>query len=479
MNIEHIQPKEVFRWFAEISAVPRGSHNEKAISDFLVRFAKERSLEAYQDEALNVIIKKPGTAGYEKSPTVILQGHMDMVCEKTADSNHNFLKDPIKLIVEGDTLHADRTTLGGDDGIAVAYALAILDSKSLAHPPLEVLITTTEEVGMDGARALKADHLQGRILFNVDSEEEGVFLVSCAGGANTHVDFKIETEPLKGQALAIKIDGLLGGHSGMEIIKQRANAIKLLGRVLSAVKVEQAVHIVSISGGSKHNAIAKEALAIIAVGDAARAQAAIGQLATAIKAEYRAADKDIRIAAEPATALPKMMYNGTVSSGIIDFMTIVPDGVQYMSMDIPGLVQTSLNNGILALSGETLTFTISVRSSVKSELDEIVQVLKLCAERTGGIFSKVSEYPAWEYSPQSRARDVAVKTYKELTGKEPVVSAVHAGLECGLIKKTIPDIDAVSFGPNLYDVHTPNEHLSISSVERMWKFIVKLLENMR
>ena len=197
MNIENIQPKEVFHWFAEISAVPRGSHNEKAISDFLVNFAKERSLEVYQDEALNVIIKKNGTDGYEKSPTVILQGHMDMVCEKTADSNHDFLKDPIKLIVDGDNLHADRTTLGGDDGIAVAYALAILDSKSLAHPPLEVLITTTEEVGMDGARALKADHLQGRILFNVDSEEEGVFLVSCAGGANTHVDFKIETEPLK------------------------------------------------------------------------------------------------------------------------------------------------------------------------------------------------------------------------------------------------------------------------------------------
>ena len=265
----------------------------------------------------------------------------------------------------------------------------------------------------------------------------------------------------------------------MEIIKQRANAIKLLGRVLSAVKAEQPVHIVSIAGGSKHNAIAKEAEAIITVEDADRAQAVIAQLAEAIKAEYRVADKDIRITAKPATALPKMMYNGTVSTGIIDFMTMDPDGVQYMSMDIPGLVQTSLNNGILALDGDTLTFTISVRSSVKSELDEIVQVLQLCAERTGGIFSKVSEYPAWEYSPKSHARDVAVKTYKELTGKEPVVSAVHAGLECGLIKKTIPDIDAVSFGPNLYDVHTPNEHLSISSAERMWKFIVKLLENMR
>ena len=479
MNIKHIQPKEVFHWFAEISTIPRGSNNEKAISDFLVHFAKARSLEVYQDEALNVIIKKPGTAGYEKAPTVILQGHMDMVCEKTADSKHDFLKDPIKLIVEGDNLHADRTTLGGDDGIAVAYALAILDSNQLAHPPLEVLITTNEEVGMDGARALKAEYLQGRILFNIDSEEEGVFLVSCAGGANTNINFKIETEPLKGQALSIKIDGLLGGHSGMEIIKQRANAIKLLGRVLSAVQAEQTVHIVSISGGSKHNAIAKEAHAIITVEDAARAQTVITQLAAAIKAEYRVADKDIRIAAEAASILPQTMYTGTVSCGIIDFMTMTPNGVQYMSMDIPGLVQTSLNHGIVALDGDILTFTISVRSSVKSELEEIIQTLQLCAQRTGGIFNKVSEYPAWEYSPQSLARDIAVKTYKDLTGNEPIISAIHAGLECGLIKQTIPDIDAVSFGPNLYDVHTPNEHLSISSAERTWKFIVKLLENMR
>ena len=357
--------------------------------------------------------------------------------------------------------------------------MAILDSNTLEHPPLEVLITTNEEVGMDGAQALKADHLQGRILFNVDSEEEGVFLVSCAGGANTHIDFKIETEPLKGTPLSIKIDGLLGGHSGMEIIKQRANAIKLLGRVLAAVKAEQTVHIVSIMGGSKHNAIAKEAGAVITVEDATHAQQTVAQLTAAIQAEYRVADPGIHIIAEAAAIHDQVMYTGALSRNIIDFMMMAPDGVQYMSMDIPGLVQTSLNNGILAQERETLTFTISIRSSVKSSLDEIVHVLRLCTERSGGMFTKVSEYPAWEYSPQSRARDVAIQTYKELTGKEPVVSAVHAGLECGLIKRTIPDMDAVSFGPNLYDVHTPNEHLSISSVERMWKFIVKLLANMR
>ena len=239
------------------------------------------------------------------------------------------------------------------------------------------------------------------------------------------------------------------------------------------------MHIVSIAGGSKHNAIAKEAHAVIALEDAVRAQNTIAQLAAAIQAEYRAADTGIRIHAGAATTASDVMYNGMLSNGIIDFMMMAPDGVQYMSMDIPNLVQTSLNNGILAAEGGILTFTISVRSSVKSALDETLQVLKLCAERTGGVFSKASEYPAWEYAPHSHARDVAVRTYKELTGKEAVISAIHAGLECGLIKKTVPDIDALSFGPNLYDVHTPGEHLSIASVGRVWTFILKLLENMR
>ena len=477
--LERLEPKEVFYWFEKISSIPRGSGNEKAVSDFLMQFAHDRSLEAHQDELLNVIIKKAGTAGYENALPVILQGHMDMVCEKTADSPHDFLKDPITLIVEGDTLRADRTTLGGDDGIAVAYALAILDSATLAHPPLEVLITTNEETGMDGAAGLKADHLNGRILFNIDSEEEGVFLVSCAGGANALVDFQIETEPLKHDLLSITVGGLLGGHSGMEIIKQRANAIKLLGRVLFAVKAEQPVHIVSISGGSKHNAIAKDACAVISVADSGSARKTVMQTAELLKAEYRTADRDLRITAQAAEAASDVMYTSMLSSNIIDFMMMTPDGVRYMSMDIPHLVQTSLNAGILEASDSTVRFTISIRSSVKNSLDETMSVVRLCAERTGGICTKASEYPAWEYTPQSRARDSAVKTYEELTGKKPVISAIHAGLECGLIKKLIPNMDAVSFGPYLYDVHTPNEHLSISSVERMWRFTVKLLENMR
>ncbi len=478
-SVDNIEPKEVFHWFSEISKIPRESHNEQAISDFLVDFARKRSLEVYQDDELNVIIKKPGTKGYEQSAPVILQGHMDMVCEKTADSPHDFLKDPIKLIVDGDLLHADKTTLGGDDGIAVAYTLAILDSDSIPHPPLEILITTCEETGMNGAMGLKPDHLDGKLLFNIDSEDEGIFLVSCAGGANAEATFDIETEPLKNQLLSIKIDGLTGGHSGVEIHKQRANAIKVLGRVLYTVKSEQAMNIVSINGGSKHNAIANHAEVLVAVSDSAAAQKSIEAITTAIKSEYRTTDPELRIAAAAGSSDAKTMFTTALSNNIVDFMMMVPDAVQNMSMDIEGLVQTSLNNGILTQEENAVCFTISIRSSVKSTLDEMVFVLKTCAERTGAHFSKSSEYPAWEYAAESRARETAVSVYKELTGKEPVVSAIHAGLECGLIKKIIPDVDALSFGPDIRNPHTPNEYLSISSAERVWKFLLKLLEALK
>ncbi|MGP1454738.1 MAG: aminoacyl-histidine dipeptidase [Treponema sp.] len=473
------EPKAVFYWFAQLSAIPRGSGNEQAVSDFLVQFAHARNLTCHQDEALNVIIKKPGTAGYEHSHPIILQGHMDMVCEKTPESSHDFLKDPIKLMVEGDILHADGTTLGGDDGIAVAYALAILDSDCIAHPPLEVLITTNEETGMDGAKAVQASLLHGKMLFNIDSEEEGIFLVSCAGGAHALIDFPIETEPLQHETLSIAVSGLYGGHSGAEIDKQRANALKVLARLLYEVKSQQAVHIVSISGGSKHNAIAKEATACISLKDSRSAQQTLQHLAARIADEYRITDKNLHVTVTPCELPSKVMFTQKLSADIIDFMMMIPNGVQYMSADIPGLVQTSLNAGILQVEGTQLRFTISVRSSVKSALDEILHVLHICADKTGATFIQTAEYPAWEYAAHSPARDIAVKTYTELTGKTPIITAIHAGLECGLLKEIIPDMDAVSFGPNLYDIHTPNERLSISSVERTWHFIVKLLENLR
>lgn len=477
--LQNTEPKEVFKWFYEISQVPRGSGNERAISDFLVKFAKDRNLEVHQDKAMNVIIKKPGTASYEKSPTVIIQGHMDMVCEKDASSNHDFLKDPIKFVVKGEMLYADKTTLGGDDGIAVAYALTVLDSKDIPHPPLEVLITTEEETGMGGAMALTDEHLQGTRLLNIDSEEEGVFLVSCAGGANIHVFFDIKKEAAKGKFLKITVGGLLGGHSGIEINKQRANSIKLLGRILYNIKQNEKINIVEISGGSKHNAIAKDAHAVIAAENTEAVLKIVEKMTADFKGEYRAVDKLLTVTANETQNPSGQMFTKELTLNLIDFMASIPNGVQYMSMEIHGLVQTSLNNGVLEEIDGRIKFTTSVRSSVKSALDEIVDILRIQAEHCGGEFKKVSEYPAWEYSPDSPVRDAAVNVYKKLNNKEPVITAIHAGLECGLLKKTLPKVDAISFGPNLYDVHTPNEHMEISSVERVWKFLLAYLAELK
>ncbi|UTD11955.1 aminoacyl-histidine dipeptidase [Treponema denticola] len=477
--LQNTEPKEVFKWFYEISQVPRGSGNERAISDFLVKFAKDRNLEVHQDKAMNVIIKKPGTAGYEKSPTVIIQGHMDMVCEKDASSNHDFLKDPIKFVVKGEMLYADKTTLGGDDGIAVAYALTVLDSKDIPHPPLEVLITTEEETGMGGAMALTDEHLQGTRLLNIDSEEEGVFLVSCAGGANIHVFFDIKKEAAKGKFLKITVGGLLGGHSGIEINKQRANSIKLLGRILYNIKQNEKINIVEISGGSKHNAIAKDAHAVIAAENTEAVLKIVEKMTADFKGEYRAVDKLLTVTANETQNPSGQMFTKELTLNLIDFMASIPNGVQYMSMEIHGLVQTSLNNGVLEEIDGKIKFTTSVRSSVKSALDEIVDILRIQAERCGAEFKKNSEYPAWEYSPDSPVRDAAVNVYKKLNNKEPVITAIHAGLECGLLKKTLPKVDAVSFGPNLYDVHTPNEHMDIASVERVWKFLLAYLAELK
>ena len=477
--LQNTEPKEVFKWFYEISQVPRGSGNERAISDFLVKFAKDRNLEVHQDKAMNVIIKKPGTAGYEKAPTVIIQGHMDMVCEKDASSNHDFLKDPIKFVVKGEMLYAEKTTLGGDDGIAVAYALTVLDSKDIPHPPLEVLITTEEETGMGGAMALTDEHLQGTRLLNIDSEEEGVFLVSCAGGANIHVFFNIKKETAKGKFLKITVGGLLGGHSGIEINKQRANSIKLLGRILYNIKQNEKINIVEISGGSKHNAIAKDAHAVIAAENTEAVLKIVEKMTADFKGEYRAVDKLLTVTANETQNPSGQMFTKELTLNLIDFMASIPNGVQYMSMEIPGLVQTSLNNGVLEEIDGRIKFTTSVRSSVKSALDEIVDILRIQAEHCGGEFKKVSEYPAWEYSPDSPVRDAAVNVYKKLNKKEPLITAIHAGLECGLLKKTLPKVDAISFGPNLYDVHTPNEHMEIASVERVWKFLLAYLAELK
>ncbi|MEI0565384.1 aminoacyl-histidine dipeptidase [Brachyspira pulli] len=475
-NFDNLDSKEVFRWFSEMSKIPRESGHEKEISDFLVKFAKDRNLEVYQDKENNVIIKKKATSGYENVKPVIIQGHMDMVCEKTKESKHDFRKDPIELIVEGDILRANDTTLGGDDGIAVAMGLALLDSKDIPHPALEILVTTSEETGMDGASAITGEHLDGKTLINIDGEVEGVFLVSCAGGLNTLVDFDIKKEDNSNEALKIEVSGLKGGHSGIEINNQRANAIKVLGRVLYAVKND--INIACIEGGAKHNAIAKNADAVVVAKDIDKVKTAIETIANNIKAEYRVEDPDMKIAVSKADAV-KECYTKEVSNNVIDFIMLSPDGVLYMSRDIEGLVQTSANNGILKEENNKLIFTISIRSSVSSSSNEIASRVEIAAARTNANCKRSSEYPAWEYDANSKVKDIALNAYKKITGKDAKIEAIHAGLECGILKKPLPDVDMISMGPDIWDVHTPKEHLSIASVDRMWKVLKELVINIK
>lgn len=477
LDVEQIEPKKVFKWFYNLNQIPRCSDDEKKASDFLVNFAKERNLEVYQDKFLNVIIKKPGTRGYESLDPVIIQGHMDMVCVKGKNSQHDFGKDPIEMIVENDFLRANDTTLGADDGIAVAYALAILDSNDLEHPPLEILITTSEETGMDGAHALENTHLQGKTLLNIDSEEEGVFLVSCAGGGTQITRFKIQKEVVNKDALEIKISGLKGGHSGMEIIKQRGNAIKLMGRVLDTTRRIAELRLVKFTGGIKHNAIPNEAVASFITDNINESKRVIEDFTEELKEEYRVEEPGLTI--EVSQTKAEKAYSHKLSQNLIDYIMMIPDGVMYMSQDIEGLVQTSLNNAIIEEKDGFIEIVASVRSASSSSLREVLNTLEIIAKRTGAQTTEEGNYPAWQYEEDSKIRDKALEVYKELFNKEAEVTAIHAGLECGLLKEILPDTDMISFGPNIYDVHTEKEHISISSAERVWEFLVALLQSLK
>lgn len=480
--MKELEPKKVFDYFKEISAIPRCSKNEKEISDYLVNFAKENKLEVFQDKALNVIIKKNGTKGYEDSAPVIIQGHMDMVCEKSKESKHDFSKDPISLKVKGDFLRADGTTLGGDNGIAIAYGLALLDSKDIPHPPIELLITTDEETGMYGAAAIKADLLKGKTLLNIDAEEEGVFFVSCAGGMNLICEFDTKWESATKKALIIEISGLKGGHSGLEIDQQRANAIKILGRILKEIRNAGDYNIANIAGGLKSNAIAREAKATITADTAVinKIKASIEDLSKIIKDEFLTVDSEIQVkvgnAEKITTQLDKVSTNK-----IVDFLFVVPNGVQSMSMEkgLEGIVESSLNLGILEQSEKSIKLTISVRSSVESIMDDVAKRVETLTSLVGAKSSRSGVYPSWEYEADSKIRDMCIKVYKEVSGNEAKIQSIHAGLECGVLKKKMPKTDMISFGPNIYNVHTPDEHVSIKSVKNLWEFIKALLTELK
>lgn len=475
-----LKPTYVFKYFEELSNIPRGSGNEKAVSDYLVSFAKKNNLEVIQDDALNVIIKKPATVGYENAPIVILQGHMDMVCEKNRDTMHDFEKDPLKLRIIDDMIYATNTTLGADDGIAVAYALAILSSNDIPHPPLEVLITTEEETGMGGAVGLDPKHLKGRFLINIDSEEEGQLLISCAGGVGTTQVLPITWQDSNENdtAYTISIRGLKGGHSGSEINKERGNANKIMGRILNHLSNEFDYSIKEINGGTKHNAIPREADATIFISsnNVVKLEEKINEWNNILKNELRASDENIAIHLEKLeTSISKVFSNETMKKAIAS-LVLIPNGVQSMSMEIKDLVESSTNLAIIKTTDTEITFESAIRSSVKSLKYNILNQSKMIANLLDCKLLVHADYPEWAYNPDSKLRLIFEKVYKEKYGKDPQIMAIHAGLECGLFKEKISDLDMVSFGPDMFDVHTPNEHLSISSTQRSWEYLLDVLK---
>ena len=478
MELKDLKPQLVWKNFYSLTQIPRPSKKEVKAVEFLYDFGKSLGLETIKDEVGNIIIRKPATPGMEKRKGVILQGHIDMVPQKNADKVHDFEKDPIEAWVDGEWVRAKGTTLGADNGLGVAVAMSVLESKDLKHGPVEVLVTVDEETGMTGARALEPGILKGDILINLDSETEGELYVGCAGGLDITAELPYGTVPAPAhyRPYLLTVKGLKGGHSGMEIDKQRANAIKILGRVLYSVK--DYINISYIEGGSVHNAIAKSAYAIITAKDTNKVKSIIEELSEKIKFEYRVIDPDMEIAVSNAENI-KECYKKELSNNVINFMMLSPDGILYMSKDIESLVQTSANNGVLKEKDNKLTFTVFIRSCVASSSNEIVSRVKVLASMTNASFIDQDGYAAWEYDPNSKVRDIAVKAYKTVTGKDADVSSVHVGLECGILKQALKDADIISMGPNIYNVHTPREYLSISSVDRVWKVLKEIIKNIK
>lgn len=475
MITENCTPKKVFSIFEEFCGIPHPSYHTEAATAFCLRFAEEHGLAATADKAGNVVIRKPATAGKEQLPTVILQGHIDMVAEKEEGYDIDFLQDGLDLFIEGDLLGARGTTLGGDNGIAVAMALAILADDTLPHPALEVVLTTDEEVGMLGAEAMDMSALRGKYLLNLDSEEEGVLTVSCAGGATATVECPATRVSYTGEIITATLSGMRGGHSGVEIHHGRANASRLAAELALAVKKETNLRLISIDGGQKDNAIPARAVCRFAATDPQAALAACHAFEKVAKAACSVADPDLTFTFEVATG-EALAFSEADTDRILTLLTDIPCGVQKMSADIAGLVQTSLNLGILQTTEVGVRAVYSVRSSVGAEKDALLEKIADCAARAAAGFAVSGAYPAWEYKKDCPLRETVLATYRRLYGKEMTVEAIHAGLECGLFSDRIAGLSCVSIGPNMQDIHTPRERLSIASVKRTYEFVCEILK---
>ena len=496
--LSQLEPAGVFRFFEEICSIPHGSGNVERISDYLKKFAKDRGLFCIQDELKNIIIKKKGSAGYEDKEPVIIQGHMDMVAVKKPDSDIDMKKDGLRLAVDGDFLFAEGTSLGGDDGIAVAYALALLDDDSLEHPPLEVIITVDEETGMDGAIGIDLDCIKGRRMLNLDSEEEGIFLVSCAGGSKVSLGMDVcrEEEETSACRYTILVDGLIGGHSGTEINKGRMNSNLLMARILDDLKkLFGDLCLVTMEGGLADNAIPRRTEAVIELPsvEAVDLEKYFAVISKELHVELDSREPKMMLSLEKCLSKTNLSYEGCTpvdsedflpsvseeeTGRIIRYLLALPNGVIEMSADIPSLVETSLNVGIVRLDENGMETVISVRSNIESAKRMLIHRLEAVAALAGADISVNGDYPGWSYRKDSPLRDKMIQVYKGMYGVEPKVEALHAGLECGILASKLEGLDCVSFGPNIHDIHTTEERLEIGSTKRCWEYILELLKHL-
>ena len=473
----NLEPKSVFGYFEDICKIPHGSGNMDKISQFCVDFAKEHGLEYIQDDMKNVIIIKEATPGYEEVEPLILQGHLDMVCEKRPDKEKDFLTEGIDVCTDGENIWADGTTLGGDNGIAVAYGLALLAAKDLQHPRLEMVLTVDEETGLYGAEAIDMSMLKGKKLINLDSEEEGIFTVGCAGGLTLACDIPMFTEEADGEVYELKVTGLLGGHSGAEIHKGRGNSNVILGRVLLAIGQKIGLEIIKMEGGSKDNAIPRNSVAEILVGaeDVKKLEELVKEQEAILKNEFHASDAGVALELAAKGMATVEVLDATSKVSALHALNNIPNGIQAYSMDIEGLVETSLNMGIMTQDSESLKMSFAVRSSIESAKHYLTDRVLLFVDMLGGNCEIKGDYPGWAYNPKSDLRETFIKVYREMYASEPVVEAIHAGLDCGLFTKKIDGLDSISIGPNMHNVHTSEETLEVGSVQRTWEFLCRVI----
>ncbi len=475
-----LEPAALWGYFAGLSRIPRESKHEKGAGDYVVRIAKELGLEYGRDAVGSVVVRKPASPGREHVPSVCLQGHLDMVCVARPGKRHDFAKDPIMLVREGDELGADGTTLGADNGIAVATCLAIMADRALVHGPLELLFTIDEETGLTGAQRLGPGMLRSRTLINLDSEDEGVLCVGCAGGRDTTATWALACEPVRAgwTALEVRVTGLKGGHSGVEIHKGRGNAIKMLARVLGAL-APLGARIARLEGGSKRNAIPAEAAAVVCVPKAKldEARALVAVTRDVLRAEIGTVEPVLDVLAGPAKSKPARVYRRAFQRQVLRTLAGLPHGVTKMSADIPGLVETSTNVAVLRQTPRNLTLATSQRSMVASEIHEIIDGVTAILELGGATVSGTDAYPGWKPNLESKVLETAVRTHADLYGSEPKVEAIHAGLECGIIGEKYPGMDMVSLGPTIHGAHSPDERVDIPSVARYWDYLLAVLKN--